>query len=290
MFAPTKIWRRWHRRPPLNQRRYALTSALAGSSIPALVLARGHRVEQIAEVPLVLDSKAFDNVVKSKDAVALLKAVNAYADVQKAKDSHAVRAGQGKNRNRRFIQRRGPLLVHTDAETTKLYRAFRNLSGVETARVDALNLLQLAPGGHVGRFVVWTKDAFAKLDKIYGTYHTKSSHKVNYRLPRTLMTNPDISRIINSDEVQGSIRPRQPKLTKVHAHRKNPLTNAKFRLRLNPNAKHSSALAQQKRVRAKKATKAVKKAITKRNKAFKTDLLAAVAYKQPAKKVVTKED
>jgi len=31
-----------------------------------------------------------------------------------------------------------------------------------------LNLLQLAPGGHMGRFCVWTEAAFAKLDPIYG--------------------------------------------------------------------------------------------------------------------------
>jgi hypothetical protein len=29
--------------------------------------------------------------------------------------------------------------------------------------------LQLAPGGHVGRFIVWTKSAFEKLDSIFGT-------------------------------------------------------------------------------------------------------------------------
>ena len=30
-------------------------------------------------------------------------------------------------------------------------------------------VLQLAPGGHVGRFIVWTKSAFEKLDSIFGT-------------------------------------------------------------------------------------------------------------------------
>ena len=28
MFAPTKIWRKWHRKINVNQRRYALVSAL----------------------------------------------------------------------------------------------------------------------------------------------------------------------------------------------------------------------------------------------------------------------
>lgn len=41
MFAPTKIWRRWHRRVGVNQKRYAMCSAIAASSIPALVMSKG---------------------------------------------------------------------------------------------------------------------------------------------------------------------------------------------------------------------------------------------------------
>merc|ERR1711970_128918 len=54
MFAPTKVWRRWHRRINVNQRRYAITSAIAATSSPALVMAKGHRIDNIPEVPLVV--------------------------------------------------------------------------------------------------------------------------------------------------------------------------------------------------------------------------------------------
>merc|ERR1712223_574232 len=54
MFAPTKTWRRWHRKINVNQRRFAMCSALAASAIPALVMSRGHRIENIDEVPLVV--------------------------------------------------------------------------------------------------------------------------------------------------------------------------------------------------------------------------------------------
>merc|ERR1719261_2468615 len=54
MFAPTKVWRRWHRRINKNQRRYALASALAASALPSLVMARGHQIDEVAEVPLVV--------------------------------------------------------------------------------------------------------------------------------------------------------------------------------------------------------------------------------------------
>lgn len=47
MFAPTKVWRKWHRKVNLNQKRHAVASALAASALPSLVLARGHRIEQV---------------------------------------------------------------------------------------------------------------------------------------------------------------------------------------------------------------------------------------------------
>merc|ERR1719506_468849 len=129
-------------------------------------MARGHRIEQLDEVPLVISNQV-EKLTKTKDAVALLKKFGAYDDVEKGISSKTLRAGKGKMRNRRFVQRRGPLVVY-DADNG-ISRAFRNIPGVELADVKALNLLQLAPGGHLGRFCVWTEDAFGKLDAIFGT-------------------------------------------------------------------------------------------------------------------------
>lgn len=42
MFAPTKPYRRWHRRVNVNQKRYALVSAIAASGVPALVQSKGN--------------------------------------------------------------------------------------------------------------------------------------------------------------------------------------------------------------------------------------------------------
>ena len=54
MFAPTKVWRRWHRRINQNQRRYATASAIAASALPALVQARGHRVSKVLTIMMVM--------------------------------------------------------------------------------------------------------------------------------------------------------------------------------------------------------------------------------------------
>ena len=252
MFAPTKIWRRWHRRVNLNLRRYAVVSALAASAVPALVMARGHRIEGVPEVPLVISDSA-ESVEKTSSAIKILKQVGAFADAEKAKDSRAIRCGKGKMRNRRYVNRKGPLLVY-GTEGTKIVKAFRNIPGVDVMNVERLDLQKLAPGGHLGRFIVWTKSAFEKLDSVFGTFDKASEKKKNYVLPRAKMTNSDLSRIINSDEVQSVVRPTK-KDAKRKVLKKNPLKNLNAMLKLNPYAKTArrvALLTEAQRVKSKK--------------------------------------
>lgn len=194
-------------------------------------------------------------------------------------------------------------------------RAFRNLPGVELCSVDRLNLLQLAPGGHLGRFCVWTKSAVEKLDSIFGgccrrccrhlarpqaggprcmpsaacpalfaacswlrptaqrravppakrtraaarpattlhpassaadarletprpagTTETESAQKKGYKLPRHIMANGDLARLINSDEVQSVVKPHKSSSERAPL-KKNPLRNLGAMLKLNPYAK-----------------------------------------------------
>uniref|UniRef100_A0A8C3G8P0 Ribosomal protein L4 n=1 Tax=Cyclopterus lumpus TaxID=8103 RepID=A0A8C3G8P0_CYCLU len=82
MFAPTKTWRRWHRRINTTQKRYAICSAVAASAIPALVMSKGHRIEEIPEVPLVVEDKV-ESYKRTKEAVLLLKKLKAWNDIKK---------------------------------------------------------------------------------------------------------------------------------------------------------------------------------------------------------------
>lgn len=93
MFAPTKTWRRWHRPINQNQRRYAVCSAVAASGLPALVMARGHKIEKLQEVPVVC-TNAIESVTRTKSAVQLLQKLNAYDDVQRCADSKQIRSGK----------------------------------------------------------------------------------------------------------------------------------------------------------------------------------------------------
>merc|ERR1739844_359957 len=199
MFAPTKVYRRWHRRVNVQQKRYAMCSAIAATGVPALVMAKGHRIEQIPEVPLVVSDKV-QSYTKTKEAYILLKRTKAYNDVDQVCKTKRMRAGKGKMRNRRRIQKRGPLVVYDQDQG--LTRAFRNLPGVDTISVDQLNILKLAPGGHVGRFCIWTESAFKKLDDIYGTWRKDSVVKRKWNLPQPKMAITDLSKLMKSEEIR----------------------------------------------------------------------------------------
>ncbi|XP_056333798.1 60S ribosomal protein L4 [Danio aesculapii] len=275
MFAPTKTWRRWHRRVNVNQKRYAMCSALAASALPSLVMAKGHRIEEIPEVPLVVDDKV-EGYKKTKEAVLLLKKLKAWNDIKKVYASQRMRAGKGKMRNRRRIQRKGPCIIYN--EDNGVTRAFRNIPGITLQSVSRLDLLKLAPGGHIGRFCIWTEGAFRKLDDLYGTWRKASTLKVDYNLPMHKMSITDLNRIIKSEEVQKAIRPANRKINR-RVFKKNPLKNLRVMMKLNPYAKTArrrAIMAHNPDVKAK-MLKPKKKRVVKKTKAKKAEVTPAQA-------------
>jgi large subunit ribosomal protein L4e len=274
MFAPTKPWRRWHRRVNLRQRRAALAAAVAATGVPALVQARGHIIEKIPELPLVVADKV-QEINKTKQAVIFLRRLKAWSDILKVYKSQRLRAGKGKMRNRRRIQRKGPLIIFNKDQG--LTRAFRNIPGVELLNVNKLNLLKLAPGGHLGRFVIWTQSAFGRLDPLFGSWKTPSKQKKNFNLPQPKMANTDLTRLLKSDEIRKVLR--APNKRVIRATRKlNPLTNNKAMLKLNPYAavlKRKAILELRRRKNLKALADAEKSGLklSKRNPAMKAEKL-----------------
>lgn len=241
-------------------------------------MARGHRVDNVPEFPLVM-ADSLNRVGKTKDAIAVLNKCGAMDDVEKSKASKKIHSGVGKMRNRRYTQRKGPMIVYDVSEG--LDKAFRNLPGVDLSLVDNLSLLDLAPGGHLGRFVIWTKGAFEKLDSIFGTYEESAKFKSGFNLPRSSMTNADLARIINSDEIQSVIKPSQSGASLVIPKKRNPLKNSAVRIALNPHhatvkareeAKEKQSAAEKAKI--KKALEATK---AKRSKKFAAKRKAFIA-------------
>merc|ERR1711917_221353 len=109
----------------------------------ALVMAKGHVIDGIPEVPLVV-ADSVQGFTRTKQAVEFLRRNKAWADVAKVYATRRMRAGKGKLRNRRHVQKLGPLVIYDqDQGVTK---AFRNIPGVDCIQVDALNLRNLAQG------------------------------------------------------------------------------------------------------------------------------------------------
>ncbi|KAJ8874604.1 hypothetical protein PR048_025470 [Dryococelus australis] len=242
--------------------------------------------------------------------------------------SRRFRAGKGKMRNRRRIQRRGPLIIYdrdqrmADSfggvgvvehcyEISKilycamvlfvkwtykvnissvvggqgLTKAFRNIPGVDLIHVSKLNLLKLAPGGHVGRFVIWTQSAFSQLDDLYGSWRKAAKLKKGYNLPQPKMANTDLARLLRADEIRNVLRkPRcdtlnmyftcasvifdssicRVKIIRRSVKKLNPLRNTRAMLKLNPYAavlKRKAILTSLKAKRARDVILAKKRGI-----------------------------
>jgi large subunit ribosomal protein L4e len=202
-------------------------------------LSAGHIIDGLSELPYVVSDK-IQEFNKTKQAVIFLRRSKAWADVEKVYKSQRFRAGRGKMRNRRRVQRTGPLIVY--GKDDGIRKAFRNIPGVETMNVARMNLLKMAPGGHVGRFVIWTESAFKKLNDLYGSWKHPSSMKKGYNLPNPIMANTDLQRLMKSEEIRKVLKRPQKHVTR-RVRRLNPLKNTRQMVKLNPFAESTKRRA-----------------------------------------------
>lgn len=250
MFAPLKTWRKWQKRCNIQQRRFAMTAAIAATGVPALVMAKGHMVDNVPEIPLVVSNNV-ENYNKTKQAVSLLKSVGAWDDIKRVYATRRMRAGRGKSRNRKHVQKLGPCIVYS--HDNGIVKSFRNIPGVQLVPVESLNILRLAPGGHVGRFLIFTEDAFKELDNIYGNFSAGSSNKKNWSIPSAVIQNSDLQSMLQSENIQNVINAPKKTDTQRRTMKKNPLNNIKAMLKLNPNAAAVKRAAYREEAAAKKA-------------------------------------
>lgn len=160
--APTsekKIYRRINKK----ERRVALISAIASTADSDIVKSRGHRVEQVKHLPLVIVDE-IESLSSTKEVKETLKSLGLWDDLERIQKG--VKARSGKSRLRGRVKRvgKGPLIVVSEDKGIGL--ASRNLPGVEVVRVKDLNPEILAPGGHPGRLTLWSLSAFKQLDLI----------------------------------------------------------------------------------------------------------------------------
>ncbi len=150
---------------PKKEARLALTSAIAATAEKEVVVKRGHKVDAVVGLPLVVDN-ALEGLSKAKEVEDAFLKLGMSEELSRVRESRSVRAGKGKHRGRKMKQAIGPLIVVVDGK--RLLNAASNLPGVEVTTVSNLNTEMLAPGTHPGRLTVWTNGAIEKLTTLYG--------------------------------------------------------------------------------------------------------------------------
>ncbi|KYH42472.1 MAG: 50S ribosomal protein L4P [Candidatus Bathyarchaeota archaeon B63] len=157
---PPVVEKRIEKRIPKKERRLALFSAIAATGIREVVAQRGHVVEGVPDLPLVVtdDIQGLKRTREVRDAFMKL---GVWPDICRVKESIKIRAGKGKMRGRRRKMAVGPLIVIS--ENGGILEAARNLPGVDVAYVRDLNPEILAPGTHPGRLTVWTRSSIEEL-------------------------------------------------------------------------------------------------------------------------------
>jgi large subunit ribosomal protein L4e len=153
------------KRIPKKEKRLALFSAIAATASKEIVAKRGHSIEDVPEIPLIVTDD-FESLKRTKEVEETLIRLGILSEIYRVRESRNTRAGKGKHRGRKMKQAIGPLLVV--AENKGIAEAAENLPGVDIAIVKNLNAELFAPGTHPGRLTVWTNSAIGKLNELYG--------------------------------------------------------------------------------------------------------------------------
>ena len=150
---------------PKKEKLLALKSAIAATAVKEFVAKRGHEVDYVPDLPLVVVDE-FQKLEKTKEVEKTLMNLGVWPDIFRVRESRKVRAGKGKMRGRRYKQVVGPLIIVSESDG--IMKAARNLPGVDVVTVNNLNVELLAPGTHPGRLTIWTQSAIEKLKERFG--------------------------------------------------------------------------------------------------------------------------
>jgi len=143
-----------------RENRLAIRSAIAATANKDRVQERGHKVESVKTLPLVVENK-LEILGTTKEVVKAVAKLGLEEDLQRAISGRGIRAGKGKMRGRKMKTPKSFLIVV--GEDMGISMAARNLPGVDIVEVHGLNAELLAPGTHPGRLVLWTESAIERL-------------------------------------------------------------------------------------------------------------------------------
>lgn len=157
---PPKPWKTLVERINIKEKNLAIRSAIAATGNRSLVVLRGHKLSEKIEMPIVLD-KTFETIKKTLEVKKIFETLGLSEDLQRAREGRRMRSGRSRLRRGGYRTPKSTLIVI--GEDKGVWKASRNLPGVEVINVEDLSPENLAPGGVAGRITVWTEGALEKL-------------------------------------------------------------------------------------------------------------------------------
>lgn len=137
----------------------AVRSAIAATAKIELVKARGHKVNGIKSLPLVVEG-SFEELKKTSEIVKALNALGLSAELERTGERKKA-SGVAKNRRGGSKCKKGVLIIV--GEDKGVLKAAKNICGVDVVLAEKLSAELLAPGTHAGRLTVWSQNALTKL-------------------------------------------------------------------------------------------------------------------------------
>jgi large subunit ribosomal protein L4e len=136
----------------INKKEYALAlkSAIAATANINIVKARGHKIEQLNALPIVISSIP----KKTKDTFKFIKLIIP-DEIKRAKE----------RRGKKNKYPKSALVVCTKEEL-KNAKAFENINGFDVVAIEEIKVKHLAPGTHAGRLSIFTEKAIEYLKNV----------------------------------------------------------------------------------------------------------------------------
>ncbi|MEJ2249348.1 MAG: 50S ribosomal protein L4 [Candidatus Lokiarchaeota archaeon] len=140
-------------------------SAISATAKENWVKDRGHIIDNIPFLPLVIDDK-IQTIKKTNRIYTILTNLGLKEELDRVKNGKRIRSGKGKRRGRKYKKKKGVLIIIK--EDFGIVQAARNIPGVDITKIENLTINDLAPGGKASRLVIWTQSAFNELNTFEG--------------------------------------------------------------------------------------------------------------------------
>ncbi len=139
----------------------SIVSAISASGDKIWVRKRGYDIDNIPELPLVVDDK-IQTIKKTETIYSALCSLGLKKELFKIKKNRKIRSGKGKARGRKYKFKKGILIIIKD--DFGIVKASRNIPGTDIIKLDNISINKLAPGGVSGRLILWSQSAFSELN------------------------------------------------------------------------------------------------------------------------------